>query len=181
VSPAIDNTEVLGTIVREVTPQLFQAYGTRLTPEAEGEADPGTEQLELAGVLGFVGDKLHGTITLATSRDVMQGVIENVPGVESVEDWLAELTNQLLGRVKGRLLHCGAPVFSSTPVVVAGHELEVKMGRHTVNCRHQFKAEFRAESGTVQVWLGAEVERGFALNERAGGERGAEEGDLLLF
>jgi CheY-specific phosphatase CheX len=181
VSPVLDNTEVLGTIIREVTPQLFQAYGTRLTPESDGGPPSDAEHPELAGVLGFVGERLHGTITLATSRDVMRGVIETIPGVESVEDWLAELTNQLLGRVKGRLLHCGAPVMSSTPVVVAGNELEVKMGRHTVNCRHRFKAEFRAEKGTVQVWLGVEVENGFVLDERSGGDRGATEGDLLLF
>jgi len=181
VSPVLDNTTVLGTIIREVTPQLFLAYGTRLTPESEGEPPSGTAHPELAGVLGFVGEKLHGTVTLATSRAVMDRVVENVPGVAGVEDWLAELTNQLLGRVKGRLLNCGAPVLSSTPVVVAGHELEVRMGRHTVNCRLQFKAEFHSEDGVVQVWLGAEVEAGFILDERSGGERGAAEGDLLLF
>ena len=171
------NAQVLSSIVAEVTPQLFEAYGTSVEHiSATLQPDPSVAP-ELAGVLGFVGDDLHGTVTLATSTAVMQGMMKDVPGADLLTDWLAELTNQLLGRIKNRLLRCGTSVMSSTPVVVTGQQLKVAMGEHSVNCCHTF----RTGVGALHVWLGAEIAEGVEIREKGSIEPAPGEGDLLLF
>jgi CheY-specific phosphatase CheX len=171
------NAQLLSAIVEEVTPQLFEAYGASVQ-HVEGGPRPNLANLpDLCGVLGFVGDHLQGTVTLASSTAVLQEVMKSVPGVDSATDWLAELTNQLLGRIKSRLLRYGAPVMSSTPVVVSGQELRVEMGDHHVNCFHTFSGS----AGLLHVWLGAEIAEGVVLRENEGVESPPNEGDLLLF
>jgi CheY-specific phosphatase CheX len=80
---------------------------------------------ELAGIIGFGGDA-RGHLMIAATRGCMKALHPlRDRGVALDEaDWIAELSNQLLGRFKNRLLSCGVTILIGTPVVATSGELK---------------------------------------------------------
>merc|ERR1712146_853533 len=67
-------------------------------------------------------------------------------------DWIGELANQLLGRLKNKLLSWNVEVALSTPVLVHGAQLSIASLQ-----RKAEQIDFNAnESSTISVWWDAE-------------------------
>ena len=84
-----------------------------------------------------------------------------------------ELANQLVGRLKAKLLARGATIALSTPVVLRGVRLS-PLPRTDVD-----PVVFESTSGKVLVWLEVEIETDFQLGEERALK--ASEGELLVF
>src|SRR5437868_10143659 len=76
--------------------------------------------IELCGVVGFVGREITGTVLLAVTAEPLNAT--NRFAVRG-RDWMAELTNQLFGRIKNRLLRRGLQLAGTPPVVIGGEHL----------------------------------------------------------
>lgn len=75
--------------------------------------------------LGFGGFQMCGSSTLAGTADTVRHLEAGDGEVTDPEDWLAELNNQVLGRLKNKLVRVGVSIKVSTPFEAAGGLLVV--------------------------------------------------------
>lgn len=168
---SIGNSQVdslVTALAEDACKSLFEAYGVSLRA-----IDPHTaidQNALLSGVIGFSGPSIRGTCILAaTSKPIM----ESNPVGSSPRDWIAELANQLIGRIKNRLLEEGVEVYVTTPVVLRGEHL-APMPRLAL-----LPQLFTTEGGNVFVWIEVETDPDFELAPRCA--PAAREGEALLF
>jgi hypothetical protein len=99
---------------------LFRAY--RVTLECADATERAVmPAASLCGVVGFVGRQLSGAMLLAVTPEPLAS---SNPTTTSSRDWIAELANQLFGRIRNRLLQRGLDLAGTPPVVVRGDGIE---------------------------------------------------------
>lgn len=162
-----DTTRAIQALAGAACVELLHAYGVELTPS---EAWVESEELMFSGVMGFVGDSVRGTCLLAAPQSTVEAA---APKQAGARDWVGELANQLVGRLKAKLMARGATIALSTPVVLRGVKLS-PLPRTDVD-----PVVFDSPTGKVLVWLEVEIEDDFQLGQ----ERAltASEGELLVF
>lgn len=160
-------TRAIQALAGSACVELLQAYGVMLSP-TQGWAE--SDEVMFSGVMGFVGESVRGTCLLAAPQGTVQAA---APQDAHARDWVGELANQLVGRLKAKLMARGATIALSTPVVLCGVRLS-PLPRTDVE-----PIVFDSPSGKVMVWLEVEIEKDFKLGE----ERAltANEGELLVF
>lgn len=169
------STLALDRLVREHCLKLFADYDLEIRVGEVGEARA-KDRFLLCGIIGFTSKSVRGALVLATTKEPLE--LTNPTSAPSHRDWICELANQLLGRVKNQLLTRGVEVFASTPVAVRGDHLSPVLEQR------QIAELFIAEGGVVCVWLDCEFEEGFELPEAdltACSVAPLAEGDIILF
>ncbi len=150
--------------------ELFDAYGVALsnTPSADWAT---TDEPLVSAVMGFVSPQVRGTCLLACE----QGPVKtSCPPGGRIRDWVGELANQLVGRLKIKLLGHDIEIGLTTPIVLQGIRLQ-PLPKAALE-----PSVFRSVEGTVLVWVEAEVAPGFSLPPARNPDAG-ESGDLLFF
>ncbi|HET7539518.1 MAG TPA: chemotaxis protein CheX [Polyangiaceae bacterium] len=160
----------IADLTGECCVDLFAAYGVNLLSAKTAEFIVSDEVL-LSGVIGFVGPTLRGTCLLVGNRSPIE---LSSPQKEHTRDWVGELTNQLVGRLKRKFLGFGLEVALTTPVVLSGLHLR-PMPRGKLLPR-----VFSTESGSIMVWVEVECEPGFELGPAISDSTSAE-GEVLMF
>lgn len=166
------NDEVIERCVSECCLSLFEDYKLPLLRIREGDLHHGAPLL-FCGVVGFSGDQMRGTLLLATSREPLGRTSPTTDA--SLREWIAELANQLLGRIKNRLVPRGVLLHMSTPVVLRGQHIA------PVSRAELVPYAFACEGGTVCVWFDAEVVDGIDLTQEVAVEGVITEGTSTLF
>lgn len=167
---------LVADLAAEATASLFAAYGLKV--ERDGPL-PLKSMLTrpLVSIIGFSSDLLSGSLILALPLAVAAGTLP-VPDA-SLADWSGELANQLLGRLKTKLLHYQVTINMGLPVVVAGGEITlVTMPRQIT--RHY---SFSSGLGNVLIRLDMELSPHLKL-ERCIDETldtAMDEGEQILF
>src|SRR5207237_7934785 len=114
-----------------------------------------THDIAYAGVIGFTGTVLRGTLVLAPTRTLLERSHMGMPC--EFRDWAGELANQLMGRIKNQLRTYDVEVHVTTPVIIKGQYLaSVPRGEQSLHT-------FAASPGNVSVWLAADVTEGVTL------------------
>jgi hypothetical protein len=163
-----DPMNQIETLVTDCCVDLFSDYGVEITRVVD---EPPPSNLAFCGVIGFTGPDMRGTLLLACSREplVLAG-----DSAQFVRDWLAELANQLIGRVKNRLITLGTVIYYSTPIIVRGE--------HLAPLDNQPQSQlFRANGGIVSVWFDVDVRPDLVLASTPDASASALEGEALLF
>lgn len=172
--------QLLQRYVARCAPELLAANGLTLVSSDEQHEGP---CYNLAGIVGFVGD-LSGTLLVCTSPAVIAGCHplrdRQAELTERMQlDWIGELANQLMGRVKIRLSRHGVELRLSPPISLAGERI-----RHVTTPGRTLRAGFRAGSERMDVWVDAELremitsEEAFLEEDR---EAEGNEGELIFF
>lgn len=171
------NQMTIDAVLQECAVALFDAYGVRAV--AMSEVVGTARGVDLAGTIGFVCAEFSGSVLVATHADVLRATGQTNATPDSLCDWVAELANQLLGRVKNQLLAYGVTLHVSTPIVVEGRALHVKCGRGSA--AHFF--QLTCEHGQIAVRVDVEEKVPFRLERREtyAAELPAVEGEVLLF
>jgi len=165
----VEALKLVDKIAEEACTSLFQAYGVPLeTVPAIGAAAPA-----LSAVIGFSGPGIRGTCILAASESPIN--MSNPIG-GSPREWIAELSNQLVGRIKNKLLAHGAEVYVTTPVVLRGELLAPLDAKNKLPPR-----AFASEGGNVFVWIELDTDATLALSLTPRAAAAAEEGDAMMF
>ena len=149
--------------------ELFAAYGIALKPGAPEFAD--SDETLLCGVMGFAGGSVRGTCLLAANRAPIE---LSSPSKNRTRDWIGELTNQLLGRLKRKIVRHDLDILLTTPLVLSGVHLR-PLPRVDLAPR-----VFSAGSGSILVWVEVEAAAGFSLGPPTADLSGSE-GDILVF
>jgi CheY-specific phosphatase CheX len=163
-----DATQRIQAMAASAATELLDAYGVKLTEAVEGWEE--SDEVLYSGVMGFIGERVRGTLLLAAPKDT---VLATAPEDARPRDWVGELANQLVGRLKSKLMAHGVTVALSTPVVLSGVRLS-PLPRSEV-----LPAVFETASGRVLVWLEVEVDPEFTLGSLR--PLRATEGEFLVF
>jgi CheY-specific phosphatase CheX len=163
-----ETSERIAGMTARACVELLKDYGVALTPGAMTWAANSQEPV-FFGVIGFVGSGVRGTCLLGAEQQLVDAScrVGNRP-----RDWIAELSNQLLGRLKMKLLACGVSVKVTTPLALSGVQLTPlpRLGQEPL--------AFSSERGAALVWLELETEEGFALDPEK--PLSIEPGDLVF-
>ncbi len=153
---------------------LLCSYALDVLPRGR-DAYPSADQLALCGIMGFGGRQMRGALVLAATREPLEKT--NPGGFSSQRDWICELANQLLGRVKNRLLSVGVEILLATPAGLSGENLNPTPGKLRA------PQVFGVEKGFVCVWIDCEFADGFELlmTPSANFEAALPEGEAILF
>lgn len=148
---------------------LFVDYGVACSTI---EACPDTGR-QLCGILGFTGDQLCGSVVISASHEAVAS--SNPIGDGATRGWVAELTNQLVGRFKNAMFRCGVEVAMSIPVVLTATQLMPLPHSETrPTC-------LAVGPGFVTIWLETEAAPGLVLAEPSPESSIAAEGEAMLF
>jgi len=101
----------LREILNEKSRELFNDYNVPCEPtdRPSGEMDN-----HLCGVLGFNGEQLKGSVSISAEPSAIAA--SNPMGTGATKDWVAELTNQLVGKFKHSLVLRGVEIALSIPI-----------------------------------------------------------------
>ena len=156
--------------------ELFAARGIEARSSVES-----TASIEYAATLGFSSDLMRGVIGIGMSPDTMQRLMSedrHAGPACNGEDWLAESVNQLLGRLKNKLMRYGIVMSIALPTVLQGVRLQFLGIGSTSLWTYALETDF----GPFWVWLDVRSERELVLTEVNDPElEGTPEGELVLF
>ncbi len=172
----MNNAAILNGMLSQATTELFDDYSFPL--RHQGVVDGPPELPEIAGVISFFGAQVTGTVALATSLGLIDSIAAATPGTVSSTDWLAELANQLLGRIKRLVAAQSATIYLGTPVAVSGKDLEFSAKGDRAKPTWNL---FTAAAGNILVWTDVEYIDGFEFHPGTEGDGGADAGETILF
>jgi CheY-specific phosphatase CheX len=160
---------VLSEVIAQLAPtaliDVFASYGMRVVPRKEGPRSlpPNARKIlfapkdapaetTVAGVVGFTGLEMRGTLLLATAFEVIAAVRPRELRQRAlsknsasdwilVRDWSGELANQVLGRIKNRLHRYGVSFDVSPPTALSGAALAFATPRGPAPQLHLFTAD----------------------------------------
>jgi hypothetical protein len=102
---AASAVHTLDILVQGAAVDLFRTYGLAVAPMPKRRASTGVGHPgDLVGSIRFAGSGATGTLSLVISPELVQQTrASELPTFQAV-DWTRELVNQLMGRLKNRLL-----------------------------------------------------------------------------
>lgn len=118
-------------LATSATQELFEFYGlqTNLLACFDSTFTCGPD-VSIVGLLGATADGFRCTIGIETSFQILEATypakleeLEN-NDTQHLQDWIGELTNQLVGRFKNKLVHYGCDLCLGVPSVIQGNNLK---------------------------------------------------------
>jgi hypothetical protein len=168
----------IDTILQSSAVELFHAEGVALAPMRPTAVGAQQRFYEWVGVVAFEAPNLSGTLCVSVPRAVWlarrAGAGAPKDGA-ALADWSRELANQLIGRVKNRLIKFQVVLRPRLPTALSGAALEQNRPRTATELLYRF----RALRGDVLVVFDAPLER--TILAYSGGSEVAREGELILF
>jgi hypothetical protein len=167
--------EVFDQAVTASITELFEARGIRIRSTHET-----TASIEYAATLGFSSDRVRGMIGLGMSPDTMHALMakdDDALPAGNAEDWLAESVNQLLGRLKNKLMRYGLLLSVALPTVLKGVRLQFLGSGSTL-----WTYGMQSDQGPFWVWLDVRTDQELVLTHVDDPNlQGTPEGELVLF
>jgi hypothetical protein len=154
--------------------RLFEDYGLDMRHVAP--VLPSAWDMVYCGIVGFSGENIRGGLVLAGSREALGA--SNPVQSAGIRDWVAELANQLAGRVKSRLLAHDVELHIATPVVLRGEHLALEArGPVTPQWFHSSRSSER-----VCLWMDVDLAPAFTMSATPDASKaGLDEGTSLMF
>ena len=164
----------LHDMVGDACLSLFRSYGSALRLIAPLHMP----SLEIIAVVGFTSHQIRGALGLATTLATLQGIAEQPDPTDSeLDDWLGELSNQLLGRLKNRLVSYQIDLHMATPMTLRGVDLRL----HPTPENRLLACHFRSATGHLSAWLDTRIAPGLELIPSADPEHHCQEEGELIF
>ena len=145
--------ETLRTVLVAKAHDLFFDYGV----PCETVSSVGDASRELCAILGFTNPQLSGAVVVCATPDAISS--SNPIGDGATRSWVAELTNQLVGRFKNELLGMGIEIVMSIPVVLTASQLTPL--HHLASP----PARLAVGSGFLTTWVEVEIDPDLVLVE----------------
>jgi CheY-specific phosphatase CheX len=113
---------------------LFENLGVKMAIVADLQAAPARKGERLATFVGYSGAQLRGSIAMDVPTTLIARLHPSTASAEKLGnddlcDWLGELANQLLGRLKNGLARHGVTLQMSTPSTVWGEMVHARRTR----------------------------------------------------
>ena len=173
----------MAAVANQQAQRLAEAYASVCCLELFIGSSPITVDSPLAveesalcycAVVGFSGKSFRGSLVVGFSGAALAHLKEHGAGAD--RDALGELSNQLLGRLKNRLLPHDLELFLGIPVVLRGEHFS-PLPRHELTA-----LRFRLGKGDLTIWIEIESFGGFTVRlEPMDCESAMAEGASMMF
>jgi hypothetical protein len=179
----VENHQILNELYVEACRALLSAYGLTVSVQEQGRGASARNKATYVSVLGASGEGISLSSMLKIDRDLVIGMHPSGSADVSqpdLEDWCLELNNQLVGRVKNKLLGYGRVVIVGLPVLVTGTDVSAVIAPNSEV--HQYSVE--SADGQITLTLATIIAADVALHEMEfsmNGEAVLVEGALALF
>jgi len=171
----LESTALLDVIVERATRGLFDSYGLDVGQARQSSSQPPPPRRpSLASIIDYTSPQLSGTVILAVPETI---VLFTTPAQGAPPaDWIAELANQLQGRIKNQFLVHGVSLTLGLPLVIGERGLEAPGDDGGVRFY-----EFETARGAIVLRLQIVFAPGFDFTEATETEGPPEEGELIFF
>jgi hypothetical protein len=166
----------IDTIIQSSTVELLHSHEVSVAPRGRWETDRYSVSQDLVGIVAFDAADLAGRLTLAIPASVFQSTRQGRTQSTTLADWTREATNQLIGRIKNRLLQFQVKLRTQIPTVLSGAALE---RQDSLRRTPRIVYEFQALRGDVVVTVDRCLAT--ALLEYSNASVVVPEGELILF
>ena len=170
-----DRRGALDTIIQSAVVDLFHASDVAVAPVERTRVRPERVQhQELAAAMHFTGRGFNGTLTVGVPPGVFASVERAKARRLDGRDWVREVTNQVFGRLKRRLLQYHVELSAGLPSALNrdGFEREQKRAGFVVYA-------FRTLHGDIIVTLSGDIDHSVLAYYYASNI--PSEGDVILF
>jgi CheY-specific phosphatase CheX len=172
----------IGSIVADCSTRLFRALGVELDYVGCQEPIPCADELTVA-VIGLAGMEMRGSLVVGTTPNLLvltHPLTKDRSKLDEdqLRDWSGELANQLIGRIKIRLLAHGITISLGTPTTMSGRELTLGSALKNTEC---LPHRFEVGRDWLLVRMEAVAEPGVKLSKTPVPIPETEEGGMLIF
>lgn len=164
----------IDTIIQSSTVELLHSYGLSIAPRGRSATRRHTAEHEAVGIISFDGGSVAGRLTLSIPRPVFVAPSSVHTENTTLPDWTRELTNQLMGRIKNRLMQFQLKLRTHIPTVLSGAALMLQKAPPT-----EIWYTFAALRGEIIVTVDASLAQ--AVLEYSNASVVVAEGELILF
>jgi hypothetical protein len=171
----IDGRNTLTTIIQSSAVELFQVFEIAIAPIVSRSSLPSGLDQQLSSTSAFASPALTGNLALFVPHEILPLAKRPSQRPFDPRDWIKELCNQLLGRIKNRLHGCDIDLRTGLPATVTGTLLE----RHRSDKPPEAVFGFRTLRGEITVTLTGSIDYSRILY--TGKHCSAKEGDVILF
>lgn len=114
----------IDTIIQSSTVELLQTYGISVAPRSRTEQNVSAVSHEVVGLIAFDAPNIAGRLMFVMPPAVFASMSRGSMPSTTLPDWTREATNQLMGRIKNRLLQFQVKLRTHIPTVLSGAALE---------------------------------------------------------
>lgn len=164
-------------ILQGSTVELFHAHGIGVAPIGSKPVGSHRRYHDVVGVIAFEAFSSSNTLTLSIPTPAFETHCESRHATDrtTLADWTQELTNQLLGRIKNRLVMFQTSIAPHLPSTMSGSTLERLRKRGPDEVLYQF----RSLRGDILVTFDAPLAD--VVLVYTGNTAVVQEGDVILF
>ena len=171
------NWIIVREMLFEATLQLFEGCGSTILDARP--TTPSTDTSSTLSVIGFAGKQVRGSLVLCLYPGLLRA---SYPTKDELTDedllaWSGELSNQLLGRLKNKLVARGVSINLSKPTALSGTGMRFGTALPTSEL---IERAFSYAGEPVLVRLEARASAGVELRE-PDPVSSSNEGDMILF
>lgn len=170
-----DGRLLLSTMIQGSTVDLFQSWGIAVAPLQPSRNDAEHfKSRALMAVIQFNAPNMQGSLGLLVPKEVFDLVKQDTGRPFAGFDWVQENANQLLGRLKSKLLSFQVALSIGLPQLLTEQGLQSLLNKGLVGAYR-----FRTLRGEIGVTLSGRID--FARLEYSGLNAGVNEGDIIVF
>lgn len=168
---------LLDELVTLATVDLFHTLG--VTVARTDEAPIEWRSSLVASTMGFTARGLRGAITLLLDRPTLLAVYKGIDftAIDAARDACGEISNMLVGELKGQLRSLGVTAQLGLPVTMAGDNIQLFSPWAGISSWQLFEGTY----GAVRLRLDVQFSPDFAFTPDAALPFSAEAGDAFFF
>ncbi|WP_437683413.1 chemotaxis protein CheX [Sorangium sp. So ce131] len=155
--PASRKVRTIDVLIQGATVELFHFYGVAIAPVDAGEVrEEARVHSAPTSTVNFHAPGFAGVLALSANPGVYRAMADLPPTLDGIDDWMREVANQLMGKVKSRIARFQISLHTELPQLRQPGDVE----RRTRSCKQQFAYSFRTLKGEVLVTLSGDFDEG---------------------
>jgi hypothetical protein len=170
-----DGRSILATIVQSSTVELFRGLSLAVAPRPQSVVQVRVDETYVGASIAFSGKSMNGNLLLWVPKELLSSPRATAPISSKPIDLTRELSNQLLGRIKNRLLTYKVELHLGLPSAAAQSARSSRLDERQEN------ADFAFQSLRGDVWVTLRGRVDYSAIAYSGGTVTANEGDVILF
>mgnify|MGYP007039573838 CR=1 FL=1 len=127
-------------IIQSSMVELFGTHGLSIAPRQRRQVHNYVPDGDVFGMIGFDGVKVGGHLLLAVPLHVFKAAASGRAKNTTFGDWTRELTNQVMGLIKNRLVQFQVLLRTHVPTVISRAALERRQQRGVTEVLYTFGA-----------------------------------------
>jgi hypothetical protein len=167
---------ILDTLIQSAAVDLFHSCGLAVAPlDRSRPRKVDLQHHELTGGVTFTGQGFSGVVSVVVPTEAFALIRQDTARPYSGRDWVREIANQLVGRIKSRLLQFNVTLSIGLPTIMNKDAVDRQRSRGPFLSIYGF----RTLRGEIIITLSGEIDLDIFVY--SGADNVPSEGDIILF